>query len=147
MKQHGIILVPLDGSKLAEAILPEVETVARAFDATIRIIRACYSHGEAGQTIKIQQAEDYVRVVAEGLKAKGLKVYDTSQLDTDAPFTPDAAQAILDYSKKADIIMMSTHGYSGIKHYLLGSVAEKVVHHATKPVYLVRSVIKQVSKA
>jgi nucleotide-binding universal stress UspA family protein len=142
VKQHGIILVPLDGSKLAEAILPEVETVARAFNATVRIMRACYSHGEAGQTIKIQEAEDYARGVAEGLKAKGLKVYDTSPLDTDAPFTPDAAQAILDYSKKADIIMMSTHGYSGIKHYLLGSVAEKVVHHATTPVYLVRSVIK-----
>ena len=140
MKQHGTILVPLDGSMVAEAILPEVETIAMAFNATIRIMRSFHGRGDNAEAAEAKKAEDYVTVIAQGLKSKGLNVY-SNPLDTDIPYTSDAAQAILDYSKKADLIMMSTHGRSGIKRQLLGSVAEKVVQNATTPVYLVRSVI------
>lgn len=63
-------------------------------------------------------------------------------MDSITTFDADAAQAILGHSEDIDIIMMSTHRQGAIKRFLLGSVAEKVLHHATKPIYLARSVIK-----
>ncbi len=50
----------------------------------------------------------------------------------------DASQCILDAARRADSIVMSTHGRSGLSHLLIGSVAEKVVRHATVPVLTIR---------
>lgn len=142
MKQNGIILVPLDGSEVAEAILPEVETIARAFNATIRVMRAFGGHREDTEIVSSREADEYVRVIRERLKAKRLNVFIPTSSDSDVIYTTNVAKAILDYSKNADLIMMSTHGRSGVGHWLLGSVAEKVVHHATTPVYLVRPIFR-----
>lgn len=136
MKQNGKILVPLDGSKVAESILPYVEEQAKAFNATISILRSYYGHDEKAQVDATQEAENYVHRIEQMLKAKGFNV------DSRTQFENDASQAILEHSKKVDIVMMSTHGHGALKHILLGSVAEKVVHHSTVPVYLVRSVLK-----
>ena len=136
MKKNGRILVPLDGSKVAEAILPEVEEQAKAFNANVRIIRSYFGSSENAQAKIAKEADDYVHKMEKALKAKGFKV------DSVTTFDADAAQAILEHSKDIDLIMMSTHGQGGIKRFLLGSVAEKVLHHASKPIYLARSVIK-----
>jgi len=50
----------------------------------------------------------------------------------------DAAQCILEAARRADSIVMSTHGRSGLTHLLIGSVAEKVVRHSTVPVLTIR---------
>lgn len=50
----------------------------------------------------------------------------------------DASQCILDAARRADLVVMSTLGRSGLKHLLMGSVAEKVVRHATSPVLTIR---------
>ncbi len=136
MKPKGKILVPLDGSKVAEAILPEVEEQAKAFNAGIRILRSYHGSGEDTQAKITKDAEDYVRKMEKTLKAKGFNV------DSITTFDADAAQAILEHSRNVDLIMMSTHGQGAIKRFLLGSVAEKVLHHAIKPIYLSRSAIK-----
>ena len=136
MKLNGNILVPLDGSKVAEAILPEVEEQAKAFNASIRILRSYHGSGEDNQARITKEAEDYVHKMEKVLKAKGFNVESVTTFDA------DAAQAILEHSRNVDLIMMSTHGQGAIKRFLLGSVAEKVLHHATKPIYLARSVIK-----
>jgi nucleotide-binding universal stress UspA family protein len=141
MNQYKKILVPLDGSQVAEAVLPEVETVAKAFAAKIMLIRAYYTHAFPGadptkaQVAATKEAEDYLRAIEKQLKTKGLDV------DSHTAYEADAAKAILDHSARhhIDLIMMSTHGRGAIGHYLLGSVAEKVVHHSTKPVFLIRS--------
>lgn len=141
MQQYKKILVPLDGSKVAEAVLPAVETVAKAFNASIMLLRAYYAHKFPGadptevQVAATREAEDYVKAVQKQLKAKGFDA------DSHTQYEADAAKAILDHAKHKDIdlIMMSTHGHGIVGHYLLGSVAEKVVHHSTKPVFLFRS--------
>ena len=58
MKPNGKILVPLDGSKVAEAILPEVEEQAKAFKASIRILRSYHGSGEDNQARITKEAED-----------------------------------------------------------------------------------------
>jgi nucleotide-binding universal stress UspA family protein len=142
VSQYKKILVPLDGSEVAEAILPAVETCAKAFNSTITIVRAYYAHVFPGvdpveaQANATREAEDYVHSVEERLKAKGVSV------NSHTTFEADAAKAILDYCARydVDLVMMSTHGHGAIGHWLLGSVAEKVVHHAITPIFLVRAI-------
>lgn len=140
MNQYKKILVPLDGSQVAEAILPAVEAMAKAFNASIMLLRSYYAHAFPGadpteaQVAATKEAEDYLQAIEKRLKAKGLNVEGHTEYEA------DAAKAILDHSRRHDIdlIMMSTHGHGAIGHWLLGSVAEKVVHHSTKPVFLLR---------
>jgi len=81
----------------------------------------------------VREAEEYLHGLEERLKAKGFKV------DSHVRYG-DEAEEILDHSaqKDIDLIAMSTHGRSGVKRWLLGSVAEKILRHATKPIFLVR---------
>ena len=144
MRQYRKILVPLDGSEVGEAILPEVETMAKALNASITVLRAYYAHVFPGfdpsrvQVAVTREAEDYVHRVEEQLKAKGFSV------DSHTRYEADAAKAILEHCERheIDLIMMSTHGHGAIGHYLMGSVAEKVIHNATPPVFLVRASAK-----
>lgn len=141
MRQYSKILVPLDGSQVGEAILAEVEAMAKSFNSTISIMRAYYAHVFPGldateaQVAATREAEDYVHAIAERLKEKGLAV------DTHTRYEADAAKAILEHCEQfeIDLVMMSTHGHGAVGHWLLGSVAEKVIHHATTPVFLVRA--------
>lgn len=145
MRQYRKVLVPLDGSQVGEAILPEVETMAKAFNATISIMRAYYAHvfpatdPTDAQVAATREAEDYVHMIEERLKAKGLAV------DSHTRYEADAAKAILDHCEQYDIdlVMMSTHGHGALGHWLLGSVAEKVIHHATTPLFLLRAALQQ----
>ncbi len=128
------ILVPLDGSKLSESILPEITKLASALKAHVTILIIAYT--EYGKKEKaIGEAEQYVEKVIKQLRNKGVIV------DSFIGYALDAAQRILDYAAEYDIdlIMMSTHGYTGAKHLLFGSVAEEVVRNTTKPVLLVRA--------
>lgn len=140
MKTYERILVPLDGSEVSERILPEIEKIAGNLKAKISILRVAYAHPlPVSDIIKaevavVHEAEEYVHMIEEKLKAKGFTV------DSHVRYGPDAADEILNHTDQydTDLIVMSTHGRSGVKRWLLGSVAEKVVHHATTPVLLLR---------
>lgn len=82
----------------------------------------------------IREAGGYLRGIEERLKAKGFEVESHVRYG-------DEAEEILSYSSKIgiDLIAMSTHGRSGVKRWLLGTVAEKILRYATKPILLVRS--------
>jgi nucleotide-binding universal stress UspA family protein len=142
MRQYKKILVPLDGSEVAEAVLPEAETLAKVFNATINIMRAYYAHAFPGadpsdaQVAAMDEAEGYVHKVEERLKAKGFSV------ESHTRYEADAAKAILEHCEqyKIDLIVMSTHGHGAVGHWLLGSVAEKVVHHTKTPIFLLRPI-------
>jgi nucleotide-binding universal stress UspA family protein len=133
------ILVPLDGSECAENILSNVEKLAADSKAGISLLRVVYAHVfpgvDASETeVKVvREAEDYLRTLEERLKAKGFKV------DTHVRYGDDAEE-ILDHAaqKEIGLIAMSTHGRGGVKRFLLGSVAEKVLRHSPKPIFLVR---------
>lgn len=140
MGKYERILLPLDGSPVAETVLPEVETIAKAFKSTVTIIRAYWAHAFPGtdpseaQIKASEEANNYVATIEKQLKAKGINVNSHTRYEA------DAAKAILDYCEefKTDLIMMTTHGHSAVGRWLLGSVAEKIVHYACTPVLMIR---------
>jgi nucleotide-binding universal stress UspA family protein len=145
MKGYKKILVPLDGSETSEAILPEIEKLVSVFGASISLLHVVAIPILPGsmepviqyQTISealIKEGGEYLRTIEKRLKDKGLTVESHLQQGNEA-------QLILEHGdrKDIDLIAMSTHGRSGVSRWLLGSVAEKVIRHATKPILLVRS--------
>ena len=139
MEKYEKILVPLDGSECAENILPTVEKLATDFKAGISLLRVVYVHTFPGvdpteaEVKVVREAEEYLRGLEERLKAKGFKV------DSHVRYGDDAEE-ILDHAAQKDVslIAMSTHGRSGVKRFLLGSVAEKLIRYSPKPIFLVR---------
>ena len=133
------ILVPLDGSNCAENVLPMVEKLASELKASIALLRVAFAFTFPGmdpteaELKVVQEAEAYLKNVEERLKAKGFKV------DSHVRYGQDAEE-ILDHAsqKDIDLIAMTTHGRSGVKRFLLGSVAEKVLRYSPKPIFLVR---------
>lgn len=133
------ILIPLDGSECAENVLGKVEVLATHLNASLALLRVTYAYTFPGvdstdaQLKVVREAEGYLNRVEERLKAKGFKV------DSHVRYGQDAEE-ILDHAnqKDIDLIAMTTHGRSGVKRFLLGSVAEKVLRYSPKPVFLVR---------
>jgi nucleotide-binding universal stress UspA family protein len=128
------ILVPLDGSRLAEAILPVAKELARDYEAALVLVRALRPLGSAEAEVLAQEdAETYLRRMARRLEARGLPV-------TWKVWYDDPARAIADAARynEVDLIVMSTHGRGGLNRLLFGSVAETLVRQAPVPVLLVR---------
>jgi nucleotide-binding universal stress UspA family protein len=156
------ILVPLDGSKLAECALPYAQELAKGCD-TEEIMLISVTEQMQGRTrapeaqelyrssdrLEFQsagsetavtfgkkqgQAQRYLDRVARELEAKGIKVR------TEVLFWPPA-EAIASYAERngADIIVMSSHGRSGPSRWAHGSVADKVLRASSVPVLMVRA--------
>jgi len=149
---YKMIVVPLDGSELAESVLPHVEGCARqsgTWPADIVLLRVCEparmligGYGQAveqGVLIAEQaaaackaDAEEYLAAMEKRLKEAGLKVR-TVLLEG------DPASEILEYAANnpVDLIAMGTHGRSGISRWAYGSVASKVLRGMATPLLLV----------
>jgi nucleotide-binding universal stress UspA family protein len=139
------ILVPLDGSELAKRALDEAEKLAKCFGAEITLFQVVpfmpiYGSPELVTPLIVDEkqkegAERYLINVAEELEKRELKV--TTMVRTGQ----QVALEIIDYSKQsgADLIVMCTHGRSGITRWMLGSVAQKVLSRAETPILLIRS--------
>lgn len=135
------ILVPLDGSVLAEAALARAAELAAGGDGTLMLIRAAEAHTLPGvdpteaQVEVVQEAEEYLGAVAARLERDGLK-----RVETSVWYGP-AASAIVEAARlrKADLIVMSTHGRSGVGRLILGSVAESVLRGTATPILLLRA--------
>jgi nucleotide-binding universal stress UspA family protein len=136
------ILVPLDGSELAEAVLPLVTRLAGPFDFVIELIRAVEPlpaaalaevslHVQDLTTVRVTEAERYLEKIAAGLEARGLRVRAAVRVGM-------PVDVILHHGREAGagLVAMSTHGRSGLGRLLLGSVAERVVRNADVPVLL-----------
>ncbi len=123
------ILVPLDGSEIAEQILPYVEELARKLNSEVILITV-YLPGTCPEL----PFEAYIEKKAEELRASGIRA--SSQVIHGEP-----AAEILNFADKHDagLIIISTHGRSGVSHWPLGSIATKVVQRSHMPVLLVRS--------
>ena len=135
------ILVPLDGSRLAEAALPKAaELVRNNPHATLILLRAAEATIFPGadpidaQVAVVHEAEDYLETVAARLREDGVPRVKTSV------WYGAAAPAILDAARMTnpDLIMMSTHGRSGIGRLIVGSVAESVLRGTRTPIFLIR---------
>ena len=153
------VLVPLDGSDLAEAVLEHVTPIAERFGSEIVLLQVVSSFGEiVGQTmpresfpsptlqdISVEAAQQqyeaeqagastYLERVADGLRARGLKV------TTEVREGPAPAAVILAVSLDlgCDLIAMSTHGRSGIQRTVFGSVTDDVLRNSPLPLLLIR---------
>jgi nucleotide-binding universal stress UspA family protein len=135
----NVVLVPLDGSMLAEGALGAAIRFGRE-GAKLVLLRAVEMHGAPfldpvdAQVAAIEEAEKYLAGVAARAREGGATDVETSvwygpPVDSIA----DAAQF-----RKADLIVMSTHGRSGLGRLVLGSVAESVLRATSTPILLLR---------
>jgi nucleotide-binding universal stress UspA family protein len=144
---YRTILVPLDGSSLAEQALEEVQALAARLSATLLLVSVIpplerwemvaaesvpfwVENAEEEQTESVTR---YLQVVAERLRAKGLKVQQ------EVAHGEPAEQILRRSEPGADLIAISSHGRSGLQRLWLGSVAMKVVDAANVPVLVVRA--------
>ena len=135
------ILVPLDGSPLAEEALPRATELAESSGAQLILLRAAYTHAlpavdlAEAQVKVVAEAEEYLAKVGERLAAAGLK--DIERIVWYGP----AAYAIIETARlhKIDLIVMTTHGRSGLGRLIMGSVAESVLRGTTTPILLLRA--------
>jgi nucleotide-binding universal stress UspA family protein len=137
------ILVPLDGSELAKKALDHAEKLAKTFDAEILLFEVVsfmpiYGSPELVAPLIVDEkqkevAERYLANLAEELKGRGHKV--TTMVKTGQ----QVAVEIIDFAKESgvDLIVMCTHGRSGITRWVLGSVAHKVLTRAETPILLI----------
>lgn len=141
------ILVPLDGSQLSECSLEHAKAIAAGCQVPevvlLRVVKPPSSNeaaalAAAGDDILLKvelrnqaEAKDYLTKVGDNLKKVGIMV----QL---VFLNGSPADVILDYAKnnKVDLIIMTTHGQSGPYRWLIGSVADKVIHNTTVPVLM-----------
>jgi nucleotide-binding universal stress UspA family protein len=136
----GKILVPLDGSTLAESAIPKAVDLAKdSPSASLMLLRAAEAPVLTGDPIEAQiaavrEAEEYLEGLAARLKEHGFTDVTTSVwYGPPAPAIVEAAQVA-----KADLIVMSTHGRSGLGRLLMGSVAESVLRGTRVPILLFR---------
>ena len=135
------ILVPLDGSPLAEVALPKALELAEISGARLLLLRAAQAHSLPGldptdfQVKVVREAEEYLARVGERLADQGFKEVECSVWYGSAPY------AIVEASRlyKVDLIVMTTHGRSGLGRLILGSVAESVLRGTTTPILLLRA--------
>jgi nucleotide-binding universal stress UspA family protein len=156
------ILVPLDGSELAECVLPHVEEVAKGCNTEEVILISVTEqvrgrtrapeaqelyrasdkpgyHGAGSEVVvtlgkKEKQAQRYLGRIAKGMEAKGFKVRTEVLL-----WPPAEAIALYAEHSGTDIIIMSSHGRSGPSRWAHGSVADKVLRASCVPVLMVRA--------
>jgi nucleotide-binding universal stress UspA family protein len=136
------ILVPLDGSELARKALDHAEKLAKTFNAEIILFQVVpflpiYGSPELVTPLIVDEkqresAEKYLINLAEELKKRGLKV--TAMVRTGQ----QVAVEIIDFAKETgvDLIVMCTHGRSGITRWVLGSVTHKVLTRTETPILL-----------
>lgn len=140
------ILVPLDGSKLAESILPSVEEFARLAGASVTLLQVIepiesvvdlFGQEYPGVERDLQAADErvahtYLTGIAQRLNRAEIVAH------TRVVVGP-VAETIIQLAHEFDLIAMATHGRSGIGRWVFGPVADKVLHGATVPVLLVRA--------
>ena len=141
------VIVPLDGSEIAESVLSPVAALAKALELEVILLRvyglplATYGgddyyvpdYLELNDQIK-DEADGYLNSRASLLRQEGVAVVSTMIIEG------SAADAIISLARKTpdSLVAISPYGRSGLQRWVLGSVTEKVVRHCEDPVLIVR---------
>jgi nucleotide-binding universal stress UspA family protein len=143
---YGAILVPLDGSKRAEAILPHAEDLAERYGATLILLRVvepvpirvgpegAYSLLPEDLQGWAKQAQAYLSALQEQYCGKGIEVQTRVVYGSPVEAITETAK-----SQGADLIAMASHGRTGLSQVFYGSVAAGVLHRVDRPLLLIRS--------
>jgi len=148
MAMYKKILVPLDGSQVAECVIPHIETIAGKSDTQVELVTVIEPL-EIPTRGKIALSDDDIKQIdAEG-KKEAHKYLDQvssrlSQAGINARavlLTGKAAESLVRYANNndVDLIIMATHGRSGISKIFWGSVAEKILRATAIPVLLIKT--------
>jgi nucleotide-binding universal stress UspA family protein len=152
---YSRLLVALDGSTEAERVLPHVEALATAFGSTVTLLRTCMSTEavmaqtagmgpDADDAIAVmdptpivdaerQAVIEYLDGISARLREHGITVTTEHPQGSAEDMIVERAAAL-----SVDLVMMTTHGRSGLGRMFFGSVADSVLRHAACPVLLVR---------
>ena len=141
------VIVPLDGSTLADRALPVAAAVARDLGVPIHLlrvldddlVRASVEAGIAAAATYAKSRDDARREAREDLEARAQTLRNQDITASNELLSGSPAVALLDAIAPADLVVMTTHGRSGVRRWLLGSVADKLVREANAPVLLVRA--------
>jgi nucleotide-binding universal stress UspA family protein len=142
------ILVPLDGSPIAECVIPHIEAIAKACGSDVELISVIEpieipTRGRIALTdedmnritsdIK-KEIHKYLDSISDRLNRSGIKTNPVI-------LTGKPADSLVEYANNnhIDMLIMTTHGRSGISKWLWGSVAEKVIHAVNVPVLLIKA--------
>ncbi len=141
------ILVPLDGSKRAEAILPHVENLAQCYQAKVIFLQVVelprrVMHYDAFYEVLTQEefergtqeAENYLTNLQQDFRKKNI---DTQVSVSHGHVVDDIIQTA--EREQVDLIAMSSHGRTGLSRVFYGSVAAGVLHRVDRPLLLIRA--------
>ncbi len=141
------ILVPLDGSSLAEQALPLAARLAKVSGGAITLLHISsiameygpylaqpFAYPVSALEVDVTQAQVYLDDTARSPLLKDITVHKEA-------VSGEVAQSILDFAQSngTDLIVMCSHGRTGFKRWALGSIAQKVARYSTKPVLIVNS--------
>ncbi len=143
------IMVPLDGSELAECVLPHVEAISKGCEVKdvvlVRVVEPLdlqpdtYMALSGDELLRIEsgrksEAEEYLKKATKQLQESVIRV--RSEV-----LSGKTAESLAEYASKngVDLIVIATHGRSGISHWYWGSVAERVLRSTCVPVLMVRA--------
>lgn len=142
------IMVPLDGSELAECVLPHVEgfikgchvsnvvfvRVVEPITAPVGNVYVGREESRERESTRKSAVKDYLNQIVDRLKHEGTELYSEVLVGR-------VADSLADYTEKNDIdlILIATHGRSGVTRWVRGSIADKILRYSNVPVLMVRT--------
>ena len=143
------IMVPLDGSELAGCVLHHAEALTKAFDVgevfLVRVVEPFsppYYGGDAvdaelvakNEELRRVAAEKYIQETANNFNGNGAAVHPEVLFGR-------VAESLADYAQKheVDLLIIASHGRSGISRWVMGSVAEKLLRTVNSPILIIRA--------
>lgn len=143
------IMVPLDGSELAECVIPHVQTIASGCNVSnvtfVHVIEPLHLHGGLESSFSPEERkrleEDSVSISREHLGKLTKQLEDKGIAVKSEVLYGKVIDQLADYADAngVDLIIMATHGRSGISQWAFGSVADRIIRSAKVPVLLVRA--------
>jgi nucleotide-binding universal stress UspA family protein len=147
MEEGGImfdhILVPLDGSSLAECVLPHVVAVAQAFGAQVTLLSVLERDGTAGRVRSVDPLGWHIRKAEAEASLEGVRtrLQEVGLRAQSALLEGQAAERIIEfaYENSVDLIILSSHGRSGLSGWNVSSIVLKIILRAYLPILIVRA--------
>ena len=135
------MLVPLDGSPLAESVLPAATYLAEHLDATIILFHAIEQgaaptiHGQR-HLQEVNEASAYLDQVVSRITRPGIRIEKNVHPVQEAHVARSIVEHVTELD--ADLILLCAHGSGGLRGVLVGSIAQQVIQHGTTPVFFIR---------
>ena len=135
------IVVPIDFSKISQKALEYAVPLARQFEAKITLLHAIEPQPYPADLTYVPMGEDLpIKPLEEALNVLAKRTIEPRFLKDVIVRVGTAFEVITNvaWDCEADLIVITTHGHTGLKHVFMGSTAERVVRHAPCPVFVVR---------